>query len=219
MTRRVKIFPAMIFVVTLNVMALSQTPERRPATFKPQTLEQAQNSNSDDTMVNEIALLRKSLQTLNSRLSEISGKIPTPEVKPGGATNDKQSRIAGDLNVLTLAEQRAEGLRKQLLEWIEKDTELRSRKVQIEEDMRPENIDRALSLIGTTRTLELRDARRRVLENERRGVEGLLEQTNQNRLRLEEDVRQANDMVSRLRQRLLPLIDKEIESINPNQTP
>ena len=82
--------------------------------------------------------------------------------------------------------------------------------------MRAENIERALSSVGTTRTVELRDVRRRVLENERRGVESLLNLTTQNRIRLEEDVRQADQLVSRLRQRLLPLIDKEIEKINPN---
>jgi hypothetical protein len=73
-----------------------------------------------------------------------------------------------------------------------------------------------MSGIGTTRTAELRDARRRVLENERKGVESLLSLSTQDRLRLEEDVRQADQMVARIRQRLFPLIDKEIEKINPN---
>jgi hypothetical protein len=87
---------------------------------------------------------------------------------------------------------------------------------QIDEDVRPENVERALSGIGTTRTAELRDVRRRSLEIEKRGLEGLLVLATQNRARLDEDVRQADALVSRLRQRLLPLIDKEIEKINPN---
>jgi hypothetical protein len=73
-----------------------------------------------------------------------------------------------------------------------------------------------LSGIGTTRTTELRDTRRRVLENERKGIESLLNLTSQSRIRLEEDVRQADQLVSRLRQRLFPLIEKEIDKINPN---
>jgi hypothetical protein len=120
------------------------------------------------------------------------------------------------LELLSSVEQRAEVLRKQLLELIEKETAIKSRLVQIEEDMRPESIERTMNLVGTTRTLELRDARRRVLENDRRGYESLLNQTSQSRLRLEEDVKQADTLVGRLRQRLLPLIDKEIDKIAPN---
>ena len=86
---------------------------------------------------------------------------------------------------------------------------------QFDEDLRPENIERAMAGIGGTRTAEMRDTRRRVLENEKRGVENLLSVTTQSRLRLEEDVRQADQLVTRLRQRLFPLIEKEIDKIDP----
>lgn len=221
MIKRARFFPVAIWVLTLfSAPSFAQTPERRQSNPVPQSQGQPQNplpsAVSVDTAANEIALLRKSLQNLTARLREISEKISAPDSKQGEAPDNKQNRIALDLDVLSRAEQRAESLRKQLLEWIEKDTTLRSRQVQIEEDMRPENIDRTMSLVGSTRTLEIRDARRRVLENERKGLESLLAQTGQNRLRLEEDVRQADGMVSRLRQRLLPLIEKEIDKINPN---
>ena len=137
-----------------------------------------------------------------------------PEKSSG--SDDKQSRVVLSLDLLGRAEDRAGVLRKQLLELIEKDTSYRSRMAQIDEDMRPENIERALSGVGTTRTTELRDVRRRSLEIERRGLESLVNLTTQGRLRLEEDVRQADSLVSRLRQRLLPLIEKEIEAISPD---
>jgi hypothetical protein len=161
-------------------------------------------------------LLRKSLQTLNARLREISEKLFAPDAKPGDSGREQQSRIAMSLELLSRAEQRAEVLRKQLLELIEKETSVRTRLVQIEEEIRPESIERATSMIGSTRTLELRDVRRRVLDNERRGYESLLGQTALSRARLEDDVRQADALVARLRQRVLPLIEKEIEKINPN---
>ncbi|HEX8772848.1 MAG TPA: hypothetical protein VF735_04530 [Pyrinomonadaceae bacterium] len=167
-------------------------------------------------MANEISLLRKSLQTLNARLREISEKLLSNDARQGGSANDEQNRISRSLDLLSRSEQRAEVLRKQLLELIEKETAFKGRLVQIDEDLRPESIERSLSLVGTTRTLELRDVRRRVLENERRGVDSLLNQTVQMRVRLEEDVRQSDALVARLRQRLLPLIEKEIEKINPN---
>jgi hypothetical protein len=149
-------------------------------------------------------------------LREISDKYLGPDSKqPDGSTN-QQGRISASLDLLSKAELRAEGLRKQLLELIEKEASYKSRVVQLEEDARPESIERAMSGIGTTRTPELRDVRRRVLENDRRGFESLLIQTAQSRVRLDEDVRQADALVSKLRQRVLPLIDKEIEKLNPN---
>ncbi|MFS8084975.1 MAG: hypothetical protein ACMG6H_05045, partial [Acidobacteriota bacterium] len=120
------------------------------------------------------------------------------------------------MDLLGRAEDRAGVLRKQLIELIEKETAYRTRLAQIDEDMRPENIERTMSGIGTTRTAELRDVRRRSLEIEKRGLESLLNLTTQSRIRLEEDVRQADALVQKLRQRLFPLIDKEIEKINPN---
>jgi hypothetical protein len=174
------------------------------------------NSNSIEAVANEIDLLRKSLQTLNTRLREISDKLSAPDGKQSDDSNDKQKRIALNLDLLGRAEDRAGVLRRQLLDLIEKESSYRGRLAQLDEDTRPENIERALNGIGTARTAELRDVRRRSLEFERRGLESLLNLTTQSRVRLEEDVRQADSLVSRLRQRLLPLIDKEIESINPN---
>ena len=174
------------------------------------------NSNSIEAVVNEIDLLRKSLQTLNLRLREISDRLAAPDAKPGSASNDKQNRIAPNLELLARAEERAGILRKQLIETIEKETSYKSRLAQIEEDIRPENVERALSGVGTTRTAELRDVRRRSLDIERRGLESLLSLATQSHLRLEDDVRQADALVSRLRQRLFPVIEKEIEKISPN---
>jgi exonuclease VII large subunit len=157
----------------------------------PSFAQAPQNTNAADPLTNEVAGLRKSLQTLNSRLQAISEDL------------------------LTHAEERAEVLRKQLIELIEKETAYRSRMTQFDEDLRPENIERSMAGIGGTRTAEMRDTRRRVLENDKKGIENLLSVTTQSRLRLEEDVRQADLLVIKLRQRLFPLIDKEIEKINP----
>jgi hypothetical protein len=120
------------------------------------------------------------------------------------------------LELLARAEDRAGILRKQLVESMEKETAYKSRLAQMDEEVRPENVERALSGIGTTRTAEIRDARRRSLEIEKRGFESLLNLNTQNRARLEDDVKQAESLVSRIRQRLFPAIDREIEKITPN---
>ena len=219
MNLRVRFFSILICGLTLfSVQTLAQSV--RQGTSTPPGQEQLAslppNSNSMEAVANEIDLLRKSVQTLSTRLREINDKLLGPEAKENDNSNDKVKRISANMELLARVEERAEILRKQLLELIEKETAYKSRMAQIEEDIRPENIERALSGIGTTRTVELRDTRRRVLENERKGLESLLNQTTTSRIRLEEDVRQADLLVTKLRQRLMPLIEKEIEKINPN---
>jgi len=219
MNLRVRFFSILICGLTLfSVQTLAQSV--RQGTSTPPGQEQLAslppNSNSMEAVANQIDLLRKSVQTLSTRLREISDRLLAPDAKANDNSNDKVKRISANMELLGRVEERAEILRKQLLELIEKETAYKSRMAQIDEDIRPENIERALSGIGTTRTVELRDTRRRVLENERKGLESLLNQTTSSRIRLEEDVRQADSLVTKLRQRLLPLIEKEIEKITPN---
>jgi len=214
--------PAFVILVLelFSSHSLAQSVDRRQSQVTPagqeQSASQPANGNSIEAVANQIDLLRKSLQTLNARLREVSDKLSATDARKSGGSDDKQGRLVQSLDLLGRAEDRAGVLRKQLLELIEKDTSYKSRLAQIDEDMRPESIERALSGVGTTRTAELRDVRRRSLEIERRGLESLVNLTTQGRLRLEEDVRQADSLVSRLRQRLLPLMDKEIEAISPN---
>lgn len=205
-------------VLTLSGTAVfAQTGQSRQPGERAEGPEQASPpANSLEAVANQIDLLRKSVQTLNARLREISDKLATTDPKTGSGAADKQSRIAQSLELLARAEERAGVLRKQLIDVMEKETTYRSRLAQIHEDMRPENIERGMSGIGTTRTAEARDVRRRSLEIEKRGVEGLLNINSQSRQRLDEDFKQAEILVTRLRQRLLPLMEKEIEKINPN---
>jgi len=189
--------------LSVTSMAQRAVPEQSPA--------------SADPIANEIGLLRKSLQTLNARLQTISDGLLAPDTKSETESKERLKRISTNFDLLTRAEERAEILRKQLIELIEKETQFKMRLAQLEEEMRPENIERTLSTYGTTRTVEIRETRRKVLENEKRGVESLLQITSQSRLRLEEDVRQADQLVSKLRQRLFPLIDREIEKISPER--
>ena len=174
---------------------------------------QSPSTNSGDALTNEVAELRKSVQTLNARLKAIAEELLSPDSKE--SDNQKVKQIATNLDLLSHTEERAEVLRKQLLELIEKETTYRTRLTQMDEDIRPENIERALAGIGTTRTAEMRDTRRRSLDSERKGLESLLALTGQSRIRLEEDVRQADQLVSSFRQRLFPLIQKQLDKLNP----
>ena len=193
------------FLLIVTTAAAGQTA-RSPATDA-----------SSEAVAKQIDMLRQSVQSLDATLGDIADKlIPVfTRAKEAAAASETQHRISSSLTLLTQSEQRAEMLRRQLLELIEKETLYRTKIAQIDEDIRPENVERTLNPYGTTRTVELRDTRRRVLDTERRGFFSLLALTAENRTRLEEEVRQADALVQKLRQRLNPLIEKAIERLTP----
>jgi hypothetical protein len=176
---------------------------------------QTQPPVNDESLTAEVAALRKSVQTLNNRLQTLTDGLLNPTKKNEDTASESIRKVVTNLDLLAHAEQRAEVLRKQLIELIEKETAYKVRMGQFDEDLRPENIERSMVGIGGTRTAEMRDTRRRGLENEKKGVENLLSVTTQSRMRLEEDVRQADMLVTKLRMRLFPLIEKEIDKIPP----
>ncbi|HEU4932890.1 MAG TPA: hypothetical protein VFT48_12490 [Pyrinomonadaceae bacterium] len=83
------------------------------------------------------------------------------------------------------AAERVEKLRSQLLEVQTKENALRTRVEQLDESIKPENIERSLAGIGSTRPEELREARRRQLTIERDGVLAQLKTLETSRQRLE----------------------------------
>jgi hypothetical protein len=78
-----------------------------------------------------------------------------------------------------------EKLRAQLLEVQTKEEALRARAEQLEESLKPENIERSLAGVGSTKPEELREARRRQLTIERDGVQAQLKLLETSRQRLE----------------------------------
>ena len=78
-----------------------------------------------------------------------------------------------------------EKLRAQLLEVQTKEQALRERLQQLEESLKPENIERSLAGVGSTRPEELRESRRRQLTKERDGVLAQLQIAETSRQRLE----------------------------------
>lgn len=87
--------------------------------------------------------------------------------------------------------QTAETLRLQLLAAQAKEAELQARQQQLDEDLKPENIERSLAGVGSTRPEELRESRRRQLTIERDGVRAQLKLVTTSRERLESVIRTA----------------------------
>ena len=140
------------------------------------------------------------VRELTERIRKLEGGQKDPY-------DEKQKRMLLNLDILTRAEQRAEALRKQLFEMIEKESTVRTRLEQIEYDARPEVIERTLQLTGSMRPEEVRDNRRRALAAEKTNLQSLLNEIQTTRANLSASLVRADQMVERLRVKL----EKDIE--------
>lgn len=89
------------------------------------------------------------------------------------------------------AAENVEKLKMQLLETQAIEADLRARLQELDESIKPENIERSLAGVGSTRPEELREARRRQLSIQRDGVLAQLRTIESSRTRLETAVANA----------------------------
>jgi len=90
------------------------------------------------------------------------------------------------------AQERAAHLRAQLTDMQAKQAELQTRLQQLEEDLKPENIEHSLAGVGSTHPEELREARRRQLEIQKKSAQSQLDVLAASRTRLEAAIASAD---------------------------
>ena len=137
----------------------AQTNRRKPKpTPTPvKTAEPAVISRADDfpTVVIEPAPVNTDPSANTSSeatIEELRERLLQLEAKSNKKDPDaKQRQLALNLDILTKSEQRSDSLRKQLFEMIEKENTIRGRMDQIDNDMRPETLERTLALTGSLR--------------------------------------------------------------------
>lgn len=137
--------------------------------------------------------MRRTVNDLSSQVTKLSDKLSQME---------QQQRTLVDLERLSRAEQRAEGLRAQLRDVQSKEADLQAHMEQVEFDLKPENIERSVAAYGSTHPEEARDARKRALENEKNRTQAQLDLMATSRQRLESAIASADAEVERLRKRV-----------------
>jgi len=145
---------------------------------------------------------------VGARIKELNARIKSLESGSRNEYDEKQKRLLLNLDILSRAESRAESLRKQLFEIVEKESGVRTRLEQISFDARPEMIERSSVFVGSMRPEEIRDQRKKSLDAEKRNLESLLTQIQTSRASLEENVQKADFLVEKVRLKL----DKEIDA-------
>lgn len=96
-------------------------------------------------------------------------------------------------------DQTIEALRRQLSDVTERQAQLEARVQQLDEALRPENVERSVAGVGTTDAAALRDRRRQQLEREKGAAEEQLRGLAASRARLEASIASAEAEAVRLR--------------------
>ncbi len=137
--------------------------------------------------------MQRTINSLSNEVDKLNDKL--------GKLQDNDRTLL-EMDRLTRAEQRAEGLRAQQLDTETKLADLQNRLDQIEFAIRPENIERATATYGSTRPEDAREALRRQLDAERSRLRNQVKLLETNRTRLEAAVASADAEVDLLRRRI-----------------
>lgn len=154
----------------------------------------------------------------NKRIKDLTARLKSLESTQKNEYDEKQKRLLLNLDILSRAEQRAESLRKQLFEIIEKESSVKSRLDQLDYDLRPDNIERTSAFSGSLRPEEIRDQRKKSLDAERKNLDALLTQIQNNRAVLEQSVDKADSLVEKVRAKMEKEIDDALAA-DDNQKP
>ena len=100
---------------------------------------------------------------------------------------------------VSAAELRIEKLRAQLRDVVDRESQLQDRAARLDEDLKPENVERSVATVGTTDAAALRARRREQLEKEKAEVNGQLSETASKRAGLEAEIAAAEAEAVRLK--------------------
>jgi chromosome segregation ATPase len=125
---------------------------------------------------------------------------------------------ASIVSAQTSAQEKVANLRAQLTEVETKQAELQTRLQNLEENLKPENIEKALAGVGSTHPEDLREQRRRQLEIERNGVRAQLDVLATSHSRLDTAIASAD--AEAYRQSATPVKGPSVEtSATPDVSP
>lgn len=152
----------------------AQTAQKKPTT-----------GDSPDQLKANIKRLTSEVERLRRRVVEL----------------EKTCEISSLRDRLTKEEQRGEDLQRQLIGVGERESGLQSRMDQVDEQLKPENLDQ-LRVYGSTRPEQVRESTRNRLTNEKQRLQTQLDQLQQSKTRLQNSLNVTDLVVQRLRLQL-----------------
>lgn len=151
------------------------------------------NANSNSAQSEDPDSMKRTIRTLSNQVDKLNDKLNDMQAS-------QQSMV--DLERLSRAEQRSSQLRTELRDVQTKKIDLEAHLIQVEYDLKPENIERAAAGYGTTRPEEMRAQRQKQLENERTRTRQQIDQLTTSEGRIQTALATSDLEVERLQKRL-----------------
>ncbi|HQY68420.1 MAG TPA: hypothetical protein PLD38_14160 [Pyrinomonadaceae bacterium] len=214
-------------IAIITMSAFAQTKRKKPspgptptptATTGAEIISTADDQNPPLVFLDPAAVKQNNqpIDDQSQKVKDLTARIKKLEAARTNEYDEKQKRLLLNLDILTRAEQRADGLRKQLFEMIEKENTLKSRIDQIETESRPESINRSATFSGSMKPEEIREMRKRSLDAEKQNLQSLLNEVQSSHANLTATVQRADAMVEKLRFKLEKEIDDALEDPKDN---
>ena len=164
-------FPIVIAILLTPTVCNSQEPAAKPG-----NLEQ----------------IRATVKKLSTENEQLRRKV---------AELERRLQLNSVRDRLTREEQRGEDLQIQLIGLAEQEARLQSQLEEVNEQLRPENIDN-LQVLGSLRPEQVRESTRRRLLNEQSRAQGQIELLNQSKVRLQSSIAVTDMLIQNLRLQL-----------------
>jgi len=173
-----------VLIVLVSWAVVAQEPTATPAAT-PETPAKPASA--------EIEQLRKRVQQLTTENARLRARVA--ELEKLTTAQSLRDRLAQE-------EDRAIKLQSQLLSVGEQEANLQPQLESLNEQLRSENLDK-LQVYGSLRPEEVREATRRRLSTQQKGLQAQLQLLHQSRTRLQSSLSMTDMLIQKLRQQLL----------------
>jgi hypothetical protein len=174
-------------IIPPNTPHAAQQPVAKP------TLQESAKKTDTSANCAESEQLRKNVQQLNSEVQRLKRRVTELEKDRLATTIQEQ---------LEKEEQRGEALQLHLLEIAEKEAPLQARMDQINQQLRPETIERTMAGVGSVHPEDAREEVRKRLNGERMRLQSQLDLLRQDRVRTQAMLITTDAAIQRLKQKL-----------------
>ncbi len=158
----------------------------------------------------EITKISKSLESLNEKLKTFTETFSSNQ---GLRLSERQQRLLAAFEYLNRAEQRLATLQILKINLTEKQSSVKVKIADVEDGLRPESVDRSVAMRGTTNAEELRSNRRQLLNREKSELTALLGEIQNTIYETNVEIRQTENFLKSIRQRIFPEIEKELSEL------
>ncbi len=193
------------------------TPTPAPQSADPTLVSTADEQPAEGTQTTKRPTTKPTLtaeQESERKLERLSADFARMNKKLDTIDKERQGDLLQER--LTRAEQRAETLRAQLSQTLEKQADLQAQADQIEYELRPESIELRAATVPSLHSDDVRTQIRQSLENNKKRVRTQLDVLDATRTHLEASIASADEEADRLRKRLHELIEKDAAGATDN---